>query len=252
VIVLGVDTATPRLSVALVGPDGVLASFEAPEGRRHTELLVPAIAEICAAAGLSLGRVDAIGVDVGPGLFTGLRVGLATAAALSSALVCPAVGVTSTDALAEPHHQPGRQVVAVVDARRSEVAWARYAAGGGEPVEGPALASPDDLAPVLAAMAAEIDNVLVVGDGALRYRDQLVLTEPVGGAAGPSARLELDVASPFPSASVVATMVRRRLLAGGSSAAGIAPLYLRAADVNIGWASHDLPAGVTSHSGARA
>jgi tRNA threonylcarbamoyladenosine biosynthesis protein TsaB len=247
-IVLGIDTATPGLSVALTGPAGVLASFEADEGRRHTELLAPAIEQVCRAAGLVLADVDAIAVDVGPGLFTGLRVGLATAGALGSALGRPALGVSSTDVLAEPHHRPGRQVVAVVDVRRSEVAWARYAPSGGPALSGPALARPDELHDVLAGLAADVGDLLVVGDGALRYCSDLAVPAPGEPPTAGAGRVSFDVSAPFPSASVLATMARRRLLGGASVAAGIAPVYLRPADVRIGWASHDLPAGVTSHT----
>jgi tRNA threonylcarbamoyladenosine biosynthesis protein TsaB len=247
-IVLGIDTATPGLSVALAGPDGVLASFEAGEGRRHTELLAPAIAEICRSAGLALADVEAIAVDVGPGLFTGLRVGLATAGALASALERPALGVISTDVLAEAYRSAGRHVVAVVDVRRSEVAWAAYGPLGAACPTGPALARPDELRQVLVGLAAEVGEVLVVGDGALRYRDILVPPSSSDAAAGEVGRVELEVAAPFPSARVLAQLARRRLLDGASTAGGIAPRYLRQADVRIGWASHDLPAGVTSHA----
>jgi tRNA threonylcarbamoyladenosine biosynthesis protein TsaB len=246
-IVLGIDTATPGLSVALAGPDGVLASFEAEEGRRHTELLAPAIAEICGSAGLGLADVEAIAVDVGPGLFTGLRVGLATAGALASALERPALGVISTDVLAEAYRSTGRHVVAVVDVRRSEVAWATYGPNGTACPAGPALARPDELRQVLVKLAAEVGEVLVVGDGALRYRDILAppSSDADGGGVG---RVELELTAPFPSARVLAQLARRRLLDGASTAGGIAPQYLRQADVRIGWASHDLPAGVTSHA----
>lgn len=239
-IVLGVDTATPGLSAALVGPTGVLASFAYDAGRRHTELLAPAIDDLCRAAGVELGAVDAFAVDIGPGLFTGLRVGLATVSALSSALGRPAVGLASTEILAEPQREAGRDVLAVVDVRRSEVAWAYYGQGGGPQGSTPALAAPEQLADTLAGIRRADRPLTVVGDGALRYRDVL--------AAGDSGDLVFDTASPYPSASVAATLARRRLLAGSVIPGPIAPLYLRQADVRIGWPTHDQPPGTANHT----
>lgn len=242
-IVLGIDTATPALSVALVGPDGTLASFAAEGGRRHTELLAPAIDDLCRAAGVRLGDVDAFAVDVGPGLFTGLRVGLATASALSSALGRPAVGLASTEILAEAHREAGRDVVAVVDVRRFEVAWASYPAPGGPGPTTPALAAPEHLAEVLAGIRRPGHELVVVGDGALRYREILV---PAG-----TSETVIDVESPYPSAAVAASLARRRLVEGSVAPGPIAPVYLRQADVHIGWARHDLPPGTTTHAAGR-
>lgn len=240
-IVLGVDTATPGLSAALVGPEGTLASFAFEAGRRHTELLAPAIDDLCVAAGVELAAVDAFAVDVGPGLFTGLRVGLATAGALSSALGRPVVGLTSTEILAEPHREVGRDVVAVVDVRRSEVAWAYYPSGDGPVSTTPELAAPADLPAILDHLRRRDHPLTVVGDGALRYREVLAAT---GEAL-------IDTDSPYPSASVAALIARRRLLAGSVTPGPIAPLYLRQADVRIGWATHDLPPGTTTDAPGR-
>lgn len=250
-IVLGIDTATPGLSVALVGDGGVVGSRSCDAGRRHTETLAPAIEELCRDTGIALAQVDALAVDVGPGLFTGLRVGLATAAALAHALARPVLGVTSTEILAEPSRAAGREVVAVVDVRRGEVAWAHWSADGVPADAGPADAGPADRerdgSPQLATPEGLWDRlveicavapgpVTVVGDGALRYQGE------IGNLDG----VALDIGSPYPSASVLATLARRRLL-DGAPVAPLAPVYLRPADVRIGWASHDLPAGVTTH-----
>jgi tRNA threonylcarbamoyladenosine biosynthesis protein TsaB len=266
VIVLGIDTATPALSTALVGPGGTLADFEAEEGRRHTELLAPAIERICRAAGLSLADVDAIAVDVGPGLFTGLRVGLATAAALASALDRPAIGLTSTDILAEacrparaprggpgqpgqdsldPAHRAGppSPLVTVVDVRRSEVAWAAYDERG-QPSSPPALASPEALRQVLGGLAAKAGEVLVVGDGARRYRG--VLEGGAGEAGG--GRIVVDTSVAHPAAADAGALAAHRLLARETVPGRLSPLYLRQADVRIGWERHDLPEGATTHS----
>lgn len=239
-IVLAIDTATPGLSVALLADRGVIGSWSQDAGRRHTETLAPAIEELCRDTRVALAEVDAIAVDVGPGLFTGLRVGLATAAALAHALARPALGVTSTEILAEPYRSARREVVTAVDVRRGEVAWAHYR-GGGEVDGPPQLATPEDLRERLIEIGGAAPGpVAVVGDGALRYREQIT-----AGAEG----VEVDIAAPYPSAEQLALIAHRRF-AEGEPASPVVPVYLRSADVRIGWASHDLPAGLTTHGGA--
>src|SRR5699024_8745783 len=99
---LGIDTATPQVGVAIGGHEGVLASFHSSRGRQHAETLVPAIDFIRRQARIELSEVGAVAVDVGPGLFTGMRLGVATAKALASALRVPMVPVPSLDLVAFP------------------------------------------------------------------------------------------------------------------------------------------------------
>jgi tRNA threonylcarbamoyladenosine biosynthesis protein TsaB len=155
-------------------------------------------------------------VDTGPGLFTGLRVGVATAKALGAALDIPVVACSSLDVLAHPHRHLGRGVASVVDARRGEVFWALYQPVPGALVAatGPAVADP-------AALAAELSSMepapLVTGDGARRYLSDL----------GPAPE-EYD----HPSAAALVEMAASR---PAVSAEKITPTYLRGADVRIGW-----------------
>ena len=141
-LVLALDTATPTLvaGVARWSPQGaeVLAERAAPSGNRHAELLTPAVRGVLADAGLSLGELDVLVAGLGPGPFTGLRVGVVTAATLADARGLPAVGVCSLDAIGS-----GARTV-VTDARRREVHWAAYGAGG-ERMEGPAVDRPESL-----------------------------------------------------------------------------------------------------------
>lgn len=235
--VLALESATAQVGVALSGDTGPLAAVHLAEGRRHGEVMTPAVEVVCRFAGITLADVDLVAVDVGPGLFTGLRVGVATAQALASALGVPALGVTSTEVLAWAHPHAGRLVAAVVDIRRHEVAWALYrpagtgagtprAAGGpmaGDMVEvrPPQVASPLDLALTLVELEAE---VLAVGDGALRYAEELCA--PMVTVAG--------AASAHPSAAVLAELARARRQSAGDPK-GLEPHYLRDADVRIGW-----------------
>jgi tRNA threonylcarbamoyl adenosine modification protein YeaZ len=143
VLVLALDTATPTLvaGVARWSPEAgveVLAERALPSGNRHAELLAPAVQGVLADAGLAMADLDAVVVGLGPGPFTGLRVGVVTAATLADARGLPAVGVCSLDAIGT-----GARTV-VTDARRKEVYWATYADDGTR-VDGPAVIRPEEL-----------------------------------------------------------------------------------------------------------
>jgi tRNA threonylcarbamoyl adenosine modification protein YeaZ len=143
VLVLALDTATPTLVAGLArwtagAEAGVLAERAVPSGTRHAELLTPAISGVLADAGLAMGDLDAVVTGLGPGPFTGLRVGVVTAAALADARGLPVVGVCSLDAIGS-----GARTV-VTDARRKEIYWAVYAADGAR-VDGPSVVRPEEL-----------------------------------------------------------------------------------------------------------
>ncbi|MEY3617358.1 MAG: hypothetical protein RL726_56, partial [Actinomycetota bacterium] len=84
-LILGIETATERVSVAIGGHEGVLGMFEVTRGRRHAETLTPAIDFVCRQADVALDEISVVAVDMGPGLFTGMRVGLASAKAIAQA-----------------------------------------------------------------------------------------------------------------------------------------------------------------------
>jgi tRNA threonylcarbamoyl adenosine modification protein YeaZ len=143
VLVLALDTATPTLVAGLArwsadGGTDVLAERAVPSGTRHAELLTPAIRGVLADAGLAIADVEAVVTGLGPGPFTGLRVGVVTAAGLGDARGLPVVGVCSLDAIGS-----GARTV-VTDARRKEVYWAAYAADGSR-AEGPGVIRPEEL-----------------------------------------------------------------------------------------------------------
>jgi tRNA threonylcarbamoyladenosine biosynthesis protein TsaB len=241
VMLLALDTATPRVSVSLWGDTGPIASSRAVEGRRHGEILAPAIRAVVEGSGHTMSDLTAIAVDIGPGLFTGLRVGVTTAKALAAALRLPAVGLTSLEILAHPHRRQPAIVAAVVDARRHEVFRALYRPTDGRLVEvaAAAVVTPAALADELAALAAP---VLAVGDGARRYADILLGSGASSGSGGGT-----GVGGPIdahPDADVLAEMAVARLAAGATTdAAGLRPCYLRSADVRIGWEQRDGSAG---------
>lgn len=125
-LILGITTSTPQIGLAVGGQEGVLSTWSAVRGRHHAELVTPAIAEVCASAGIELSEVGLVAVDIGPGLFTGLRVGVATAKAAALALGVPMIGVSSLDLLAFRVRYASRTVTAVIDARRGELFVASY------------------------------------------------------------------------------------------------------------------------------
>jgi tRNA threonylcarbamoyladenosine biosynthesis protein TsaB len=150
VLVVGFDTATPAVSVALHDGERVVCEASATDARRHAELLMPMIAKVMADAGASRGDLSAVAVGVGPGPYTGLRVGVVTARVLGSVLGLPVYGVCSLDviaaAVAARRECPAeREFLVATDARRTEVYWARYDAAGRRvagPLVGPAGSIP--------------------------------------------------------------------------------------------------------------
>src|ERR1700752_4670987 len=119
-LILGIETSTPVSSVAIGSEQGIVASMSLSRGRGHAEFLVPAIRHIADQAGVKMGSLAGIAVGVGPGLFTGMRVGAATAKTMAQALRIPVVGTPSIDLLAYGVRYTPRLICAAVDARRGE------------------------------------------------------------------------------------------------------------------------------------
>lgn len=183
--VLGFDTATAELTVAATRGGEVLAEVDVgPEasGRpRHGTRLLPAVEEVAGQVG-GWGSIGLLAVGVGPGTFTGLRIGIATARALAQARSLPVAGVSSLAALAAGvrERQPGEPCLAVLDARRRECFAALYDAEG--EARWPAwVGSPAELAQRVADDAA---SPLAVGEGSVRFREQL---EGAGAVVPPDA-----------------------------------------------------------------
>lgn len=209
-LLLALDTATPAVTVALhdgTTARGTIAESSRVDARRHGELLLPAVDRVLADAGLGLDAVTAVVVGVGPGPYTGLRVGLMTAAAFGSALGVPVHGVCTLDALAYAAGIETDFVVAT-DARRKEVYWARYS-GPRTRTAGPAVDRPADIAEQVAGLPA-------VGAGALLYPD--AFTE----VRGPEQV----------SAAALAALAAERL-AAGADLEPPRPLYLRRPDAQV-------------------
>jgi tRNA threonylcarbamoyladenosine biosynthesis protein TsaB len=230
VLILGLESATAQVGCAIGGHEGVLASSHSARDRRHAESLVPQVQFVCQQARVELSDLGAIAVDVGPGLFTGLRVGVATARAMAHALRLPVIPISSLDLLAFPARFSDRLIAPVIDARRGEVFYALYrqVPGGVQQVAGPRLATPDDLA---AELQARAEDVLLIGDGAMRYAEAfrgLVGAEVCShGLAHPSAR------------DLVLLAHHRALQEEWVQSWEVTPTYLRKPDAEISWATRE-------------
>jgi tRNA threonylcarbamoyladenosine biosynthesis protein TsaB len=227
VIILGIETATAQVGVALGGVEGVLASFDSAKGRRHAETLVPAIQFLTETTGIDLQEISVVAVDIGPGLFTGLRVGIATAKSMASALRVPMIGLSSLDLLAHRVRHSQRLIVPVVDGKRGEVfsATYRHVQGGVQRLTEPRVGTPDDLANELRATREE---ALLVGDGAIRYADELVAD---------TGQFELgSVSTQWPSAGHLVELAQPRAVREEFVQPWeLEPLYLRKSDAEINW-----------------
>jgi len=150
-LVLALDTATPAVTAGIVRLDdsSVLGERVTVDARAHAERLTPNLLAALADAGLTMGDLDAVVVGCGPGPFTGLRAGMATAAAYGHALGIPVHGVCSLDAIGV---RTSGDTLVVTDARRREVYWARYR--DGVRTEGPAVNAPADVNPGTARAVA--------------------------------------------------------------------------------------------------
>lgn len=185
-LVLAVDTATSAvtaglLRLAVVGPPEVLVERVTVHPRAHGERLMPSVCEVLAEAGASMQELDAVVCGAGPGPFTGLRVGMVTAAALGDALGIPVYPVCSLDAIAH-RAGAGSPLLVITDARRREVYWARYDSCGAR-IDGPHVDRPDDL-PLAGVSRVVGASGLVVGVPVSppRYPDPAALVAVVAAA----------------------------------------------------------------------
>ena len=214
---LAVDTTSDRGSVALVEADRVRAELGvlAAPGHGHAEQLLPAIALLLSQNGITLRDVDGYAVAVGPGSFTGLRVGISSVQGLALAGPRPCCGVSTLDALGRQARHHGRPVAAMIDAFRDEIFGARFAPDG-TTLEGPLLLPPQAFVLRVSPGAAYL------GSGADRYADAITAHDASALLLGPAPLL----------AGSVGRVARERLLIGaGVGPESLRPLYVRDAGI---------------------
>lgn len=226
-LVLAIETSTPQTSVALGTEQGVLGSTLLSWGKGHSEIVVPAIHHLLDWAELRPGQIGGVAVGLGPGLFTGLRVGVATARSLAQVLRVPIVGIASLDVLAFSVRYSRWRIVAVSDGKRGEVFYASY-----RPVPGGVardseyqVGPPERLA---AELEASGEETLLVGGGALLYRRQL----EVGGG-----RMEFaSMSRAFPDAESLLELALPRFHREETARpVEVVPYYVRKSDAEIDW-----------------
>jgi tRNA threonylcarbamoyl adenosine modification protein YeaZ len=222
VFVLALDTSTPVVSVALLehvsrsatgssmsAPPTVLAERDRAAANAHAEILVPTIEQVLRDASVAGADVGLVGVGIGPGPFTGLRVGIVTAAAFADALGVPAYGMCSLDAVASAHASDSEAFAVVSDARRNQIYWAVYSELGAR-IAGPDISAPDHVAHALAGRVTSI-----VGPAARTYEaafEGFTVQEPTS-----------------PAARVIAADALSRMLRG-EEPRQLEPMYLRRPD----------------------
>lgn len=225
--IVAIETATAASSVALVEGSGIVASARRIDRRGHVGFLVPALDFCFSQAGWSPDEIDVVAVDVGPGLFSGIRAGLATAQALAGAAGVPLIPVIALDAVALGAATGHRRIWAVVDVRRGEVAVGPY-----RPVPGGVVRDgPSELvtaAKLRAMLESDPNEALVVGDWRALPADTL------SGIHG------LKTGRPrYPSSAAIADIARGRAEKGEVPHPDeVRPRYMREPDVTINWSDY--------------
>ena len=226
-LVLGIESSTPRASVALVTQTEVVASYELGRGKSQDQVLMPATQRMLADAAVDWSQLGGVAVGLGPGMFTGLRVGVATAKAIAQTLSISILGLSSLDVLAHSVRYTRRVICTCVDARRNEVFWAFYRATPG----GVQRLSEFRCAPA-SHCATEIDSrgepVLIVGNGPYLYPNEFSQRSREIEVAG--------VADCTPTAIGLAELAVARLLREDSDRlTDVRPLYIRKSDAEVTW-----------------
>jgi len=227
-MLLAISTSTHTIGAAVVDNTGVLASEEVVSERAHAEVLPSVLGRALSGASATFADVGGIAVDVGPGWFTGLRVGIAAAKSFAEVLCASIVEVGSHEVIAASARTDPDLVVPVTDARRGEVAWSVFDARDGSARVPERVGSPSACA---LAINGRGQSARLAGGGAVRYRDALVEELAVPAEVGAP-----DVA---PRAiEVLATIGWQRMLRDEAIPGDrVAPRYLRAPDVTIRWST---------------
>lgn len=222
-IVLAVDSASRSSSAAIVGSDSVLAETTLVKNETHSRHIMGMIDGVLTVSGLDIRDVSAFAVTVGPGSFTGVRIAVSAVKGMAFATGKPVVGISTLDALAAPVSQSRNAVCAMMDARRGEVYYARYACETGEMQK----TGPEQVAQPAEAIEKIDTACCFVGDGAVAYRSEIV------AALGSRAEFRPHYDN-IVRAAVVGALAFKQLDAGSARPPEtLAPQYLRKSDAEI-------------------
>jgi len=219
---VGIETSGTSTGLALASCGKVVAEIVEASGCSHNEVLFPLLDRLLKGVGVTTCGLSGIGVDVGPGMFTSLRVGLATAKGLSVAHRVPVAGVNTLWSLARTARASMDGVLSVMDARKCQVYAALYLEG--QPAMLPALTNPEQLVSDVLSKLAGRPRLVIAGNGA-------GLCTALFAAAG----MELESTGiENPSPGVVAIEAGERIVKGlGDSVAEMEPIYLRRTDAEL-------------------
>jgi len=236
-LVLGIETATFCGGVALLADDRLVASLTLNSPTTHSTRLLAAIARLTAEAQIDVRKLSGIAVSIGPGSFTGVRIGLAAAKGLALAFNVPVAGVSSLEGLAVRAGRDSRLICPVIDARRKETFVAAYRWTRSDAL--PRMVIRPDVMPIerflqlspfkikRSAFSVQRSHFLFLGDGAVRYRDRIESLLGKRAAFAPPHRI-------LPSAEEIAWLGHRRLARGESDdPAQLEPVYIRPSDARL-------------------
>ncbi len=226
--ILSIDTTAIAGSVALTEDEEAVAQEQQDSRGTHSEKLIAAVDRLLREAGWDRADVEAVAVAIGPGSFTGLRIGLAAAKGFALALGLPIAGASSLRSLAINGRGFEGIVAPLIDARRGEIYAAAFRVGTGSGMEeamGECVLPPDALVERLAEMDGDL---LLVGDGAVAYRERIA--RRLGGRARFAQGADLA-----PQAANLARLTLARLRSGGDEIASLVPNYVRRSDAEIGF-----------------
>jgi tRNA threonylcarbamoyladenosine biosynthesis protein TsaB len=218
--ILSFDTSADFCAAALVRAETAFACDSLPMSRGHAEALVPLVQELCAEAGIELSGVDLIGVTVGPGSFTGVRTGIAAAKGFALAAGCPAIGVSSLDAVAlGAKDQAESPILVLLDTRRSDYFVQLFNADAA-PLEEPSVRDADGVRDLVRA-----HHPVVTGNAVDRFFERVEGLDPGSCTihAGPGVPHPMDVAD----------IAERILNTRGVASDTLSPLYLRAPEAKV-------------------
>lgn len=225
-LILAIETTTSQPSIAIGSEEGVIASATVSRGSTADAFLLPSVSYLMEKADVDYRNVSSIAVGIGPGLYTGMRVGVATAKTLAQALSVPMTAVCSLDLLAFEMRHADKLICPVIDAKRGEVFFSFYRVvpGGITRVWDHQVATPSRL---VAELQTSGSPTIVLGHGALIYSDDLADLQ------------EVELAGPlhaFPRAEVlVEVAVQRAQREDFDSLHEVQPMYMRRSDAELNW-----------------
>jgi len=218
--ILAFDTSTKFLSIALLEDDAVVKEYHEEAGIKHSEILIPTIKDLLESVNWKAEDIELISVGLGPGSFTGLRIGVATVKALSAALGCKVKGVPTMDAEAENAEDAEGKVALLLDAHKGKVYSAIYEKSSGhfKRVSDYMLIAIEDL------LASLTEDVLFFGDGVDKYKEELNACKLAKYTE------EIDW---YPRGAVIGRLGFERSKEGFDDPSTIDPLYLHEKECNI-------------------